>query len=108
MRSKIIYSGSKPPRYYVNDVEVTQEEHDAAFPPKPIGLPMQGMFPACWPKRSKALGVHRKQVEAANARNKRMGLNTRYDKDGTAVIPDNGERRRLLRTEAMTDQDSFL
>ncbi len=106
MKGKVIYGRGRKPRYFLNDQEVPQEAFDAAFPAKRLGQPMQGMFPACWPMRSRALAVHRKQVAKANARNKRMGLGTRYDSDGTAIIPDRGERKRLLRQEQFHDNEA--
>lgn len=60
-----------------------------------------------WPIRSKALAVHPKQVKAANVRNKQHGINVQYEANGTAVIPDRGERRKLLKLEGMHDNNSF-
>jgi hypothetical protein len=54
--------------------------------------------------RSDALGVHPKQVEEANERNRQHGIGTRYEPDGTAVIPDRADRRRLNRLEGFHDK----
>lgn len=57
-----------------------------------------------WPKRSAALAVHKKQVEAANARNKRNGVNVVYDPaNGDAIIPDRNERKKLCKVEGFHD-----
>ncbi len=64
----------------------------------------QSCTSTCWPMTSEALAVHPKQVEQANARNKRHGVNVVYHpKTGCAIIPDRAERKRLLRLEAMHD-----
>jgi hypothetical protein len=66
----------------------------------------QSCTSTCWPMVSEALAVHPKQVEQANARNKRHGSSVVYDpKTGCAVIPDRGERKRLLRIEQMHDNE---
>lgn len=52
---------------------------------------------------SEGLAVHPKQVEQANARNRRHGVNVVYDQKGMAHIPDRTERKRLLRLEGMHD-----
>ena len=61
--------------------------------------------PKCWPMVSDALGVHVNQIEKANARNKRMGVNVVYNRKGQAVIPDRGERKRLLKIEGFHDNN---
>src|SRR5262245_14043049 len=85
----------KPPKYFVNEVEVTKEEFELAFPDKGISggtecLP--GHLPACWPMRmDDSLGVHPAQVDAANARAKAHGIDATYEKGtGNVVI---GSRR---------------
>ncbi len=91
--------------YFVDGVEVTKEAFDARFPSKPLGN--AGQLASCgsgWPMKSVALAVHPDQVAEANARNKKAGVNVTYESDGTAVIPDRGERRRLLRLEGYHDK----
>lgn len=55
-----------------------------------------------------ALRVHPKQVKQANARNKRHGISVQYKADGTAVIPDRGEYKRLMKLEGCFDKDGFM
>lgn len=62
-----------------------------------------GHAPACWPMDSVALSVHRKQVKEANERNKKHGLTSYYREDGTCVLPDRNERKKLLRLEKLHD-----
>jgi hypothetical protein len=62
-----------------------------------------GHLPSNWPLRSKALAVHKTQVVEANERNRRHGIAARYEADGTCVIPDRGDRARLLRLEKAHD-----
>lgn len=111
-KTKIVWGPRGTKRFYINDKEVTEEEWHARFPSKIDDL-LAGYFPQVqspegWPKRSLALAVHKDQVAEANDRNKKHGIGTRYDTDGTAVIPDNGDRRKLLKLEGFVDKDSFL
>lgn len=105
---------SSETKYYLGDAEVTKEEYDAAFPSKLDELlggnapNLASNTPSCWPKKSRAFAVHPKQVEEANKRNKRMGCNVRYDKDGSAILPDRGARRDLLKVEGFHDNESFF
>ena len=63
-----------------------------------------GTPPSGWPLVSDALAVHPDQIEQATARNRRHGVNVTYEPaSGRAVIPDRGERRRLLRLEGCHD-----
>jgi hypothetical protein len=105
-KGTVTYSrDGKTARFFLDGEEVTREQFDAAFPPKP-DLP--GSFAscqgACWPQESVALAVHPDQVAEANERNKAHGVNVTYKADGTAVVPDRGERRRLLRLEGYHDK----
>jgi hypothetical protein len=99
-------------RYFLNDIEVSQEEYEAAFPSKLDELLGGGVeclpsqTPSCWPMVSRALAVHPAQVEEANARNKRMGSTVRYDQKGNAHLPDRGARRDLLRVEGYHDNSA--
>jgi hypothetical protein len=57
---------------------------------------------------SRAMAVHRSQVAEADERNRRHGVNVRYDPaTGNAMIPDAGERKKLMKLEGMVDHDSF-
>lgn len=67
------------------------------------GTPLSG-----WPMKSEALAVHPDQVDEANERNKRAGVNVEYEPGtGVPTIPDRGERRKLLKLEGFFDKDSF-
>lgn len=65
------------------------------------------------PLKSDALAVHTSQIPAAVARNKRHGLNVRYDRAGRPVFTDNGQRKALMRIESevmgkrIIDRSSF-
>lgn len=61
--------------------------------------------PSCWPQRSLALSVHSRQVEKARERAKRHNLGVEYLNDGTAIIADRAERKRLLKLEGMHDNE---
>jgi hypothetical protein len=92
--------------FFIDGEPVTEAAYKALFPDQ-AGLPMMaGISHAHWPQRSKAFAVHRKQVKVANARNERLGLSTRYDDSGVAIIPDRAERTRLSKAEGFFDNDA--
>lgn len=105
-RAKVVYGRLGPVRWYINDVEVTEEEYNKRFPPKPIeeiGVPMAAA-PSIWQDHTSiALAVHPDQVAEATARNIRHGIRVTYDEEGTAHIPDRAERKKLLALEGMHD-----
>lgn len=105
MKGIIRGTGDKK-QYLIDGRDVTEAEFFAAFPPAPdLGGNGAGLIAWKRPLRSKAMAVHPRQVQEANARNKRLGLAARYDRDGTAVIPDRSARRDLLKAEAFHDND---
>lgn len=69
------------------------------------GDTLAGHQPGCWPQLSMAMAVHPKQVQEANERNKRHGVNVTYRRDGMAVIPDRKERKKLARLEGFRDNN---
>jgi hypothetical protein len=108
MKGLIIYHKFGPNEYFIGDKLVSQEEFDAAFPAKKIGVPMNaGNTPGIWPMKSDALAVHPEQIPLVLERNKRHGLTSvEYDpKDGRAIIPDRGARRMLNRIEKFHDNE---
>ena len=106
MRGRITYSRVGQRRFFIDAREVTEAEFTGAFPPKPLGVPF-AVSPTCWPMVSDALAVHPKQIAAAEARNKRHGVNVVYEpKSGRAILPDRNERRKLLRLETFHDNDA--
>lgn len=92
-------------RYFVDKAEVTAEVFVRLFPDHVFrpGERVIGHSSAGWPMESQALAVHADQVAEANARNARHGVATRYKKCGTAVIPDRGDRRKLIKLEGYRD-----
>jgi hypothetical protein len=103
-RSKIIFGN--PVRYFVNDIEVTEEAYRAANPPKPLeaGDEVLSQSTSAWDDfRSEALAVHPSQVKEANERSKRHNLGVKYDAKGFARIPDRASRKRLMRLEGVHD-----
>ena len=96
--------------YYLDGREVTEAEYRERYPAPELGqggIP-GGLHSKGWPIYSDALAVHPKQIEAAKARNKKHGLNIEYDpKDGRAILPDNGARRKLMKIEGCHDNDCY-
>ncbi len=110
MRGKVIYGRLGAKQFFVDDVEVTEEEFHATFPTRIEDILASGLLghsatKTCWPMRSRALAVHPKQVDQANARNRRHGLASYYEKDGTAVLPTREERKKLNKLDAMHDNE---
>lgn len=101
---RVVYASDGSETCYIGDQIVSREEFDARFPPKPLGVPLQGHTSACWPMRSEALAVHPDQVAEGNARNKKAGVGARYEAGtGICVIPDRGDRKKLLKVEGLHD-----
>lgn len=61
-----------------------------------------------WRKfQSRALAVHSRQVEAANARAKRHGIAVEYDKKGRCRISGPAARKQLMKLEGMHDESGY-
>lgn len=65
--------------------------------------PPNGNASAGYPIKSQGLGVGRRQVDAANARNKKAGVKARYDATGACHIETREDRKKLLKVEKMHD-----
>lgn len=104
-KRSITFDRQGNPTYMVNGVPVSKDEFD--MPDKPIGVPLAGHLPGCWPMVSEALAVHPDQVGEANARNKKHGVAARYE-DGTGMcqIPDRNDRAKLLKLEGYHDKSA--
>jgi hypothetical protein len=109
------YKGSK------KLVRITADEYDAFIGSEKIRLQAErkqgskrgqhGVVPGaghCWPMKMEALAVHPDQVEQMNARNKRHGINVQYEpKYGMAIIPDEGEYKKLRKLEQVHHNNAF-
>jgi hypothetical protein len=69
--------------------------------------PPNGNASAGYPIKSQSLGVGRRQVAAANARNKKAGVQARYDEKGVCHVPTAADRKKLLKVERMHDNQGF-
>jgi hypothetical protein len=101
-------------------VQITREEYDrfigneslkVALERKQGGRRGAGEVPGaghCWPMKCEALAVHPRQVERMNARNKRHGINVQYEpRHGLAIIPDEGEYRKLRKLHGVHHNNSY-
>jgi hypothetical protein len=115
-KGRIEFVRGKPAKYFVDGREVTEAQYDAAFPSKLEELLEAGdLLPSDtrtgWPLASDALAVHPDQVQEANERNRKAGVNVTYSdgkdghKKGQALLPSRHERRKLLRLEKAHDRD---
>lgn len=59
------------------------------------------------PLKSNALAVHPKQIAAVLARNKKHGINVRYDRRGRPVFTDAGQRKKLMKLEGVRQLNSY-
>ncbi len=104
-KKKVAFDRLGNATYYVDGAVVTKEEFDGLLPEKPLGCPLAGHLPACWPQVSEALAVHPDQVQEGNVRNKRHGISARYQPGtGLCVIPDRDDRSKLMRLEGVHDK----
>ena len=122
--------------YFVDGYEVPQSVYDTLFPSKlfpsdtglslaeaeaalakivaetPAPEPHKGPYfnlaiDGAHPLKSEALAVHSKQIPAVMARNKKHGLNIRYDRMGRPVFTDAGQRRALMKIEGAKQMNSY-
>lgn len=92
-----------PDKYFLDGTEVTEAAFKEVFPDHE-GAP-GGHSSSGWPLKSEAAACHPTQVAEMNERNLRHGVATTYLPDGTAVIPNRGDRKKLLRLEGYHDRD---
>lgn len=95
-------------KYFLSNKPVTQEEYEAVYPPPKRGS-YTGM-PGQWnrPTLSDSMGVSVRQIEEAEARNKRHGINVTYDREtGQAIIPSRAEQRKLMKVMGLRDNNAF-
>jgi len=64
-----------------------------------------GMLPTCWPMHSDALGVHPDQRKEAYEESVKMGVPTRFDDDGCAILTGPGHRKRYAEANGMFDRN---
>lgn len=102
VKDVIVYGN--PTRYYLDDVEVCEEEYRRRRPPKPLelGVPL-GHLPDAWPMTSEAAAVRADQIPQAVAKAKRLGVPTRYTADGKPIFTDRGHRKRYLKAHGLRD-----
>jgi hypothetical protein len=106
-RSRVVYGRDGKKRFFINDVEVSEAAHEAAFPSKIRNLLRGTTSPGghgttTWPMNAGlSLGVHAKQVGEAQARADRHGINVRYQRNGDVIVPDKGNYAKLLKLEGL-------
>lgn len=102
-RGRIVYG--KPIRYLVDDVEVTKEDFDAAFPAKDFSKGPAFTQATGWPKESSAAGVHPDQVQEAMVESAKRGVPTEYNKKGRPIMRDRAHRRAYNKAHGFRDND---
>ena len=94
----------KPNQYFIGDKEVTEDEFNKRFPPKPMGEVMAANASIWNGFTSEAMACDPSQVEEMNERNRKNGIGARYSPDGMCHIPDRADRRRLMKLEGYHDK----
>lgn len=106
MKGRIVYSregGREVPRFFADGREVTREEFDRLFPPRPAG---DGSGLIGWkPVVSDALAVHPGQVAEATEDAKRKGVPTDFLPDGRPILRSRQHRRAYLKAYGFHDND---
>ena len=108
---KLTRTYGRHPRFWLDDREISEAEFLEASAQVPDRFEelltaemLASQTASLWPLRSEALAVSPRQVEAANERNRRHGIATRYNRNGTAIIPSAADRAKLIRLEGFRDQ----
>jgi hypothetical protein len=94
--------------YFLNNVEVTQKEYEKTYPPPKLGGGKDLGVGWNRPTMSDSMGVHTSQIEEAEARNRRCGINITYDRTtGQAIVPSRVEQRKLMKVMGLRDNNAF-
>jgi hypothetical protein len=108
MKLTVSYPGyGRKPRYYIDGVEVSQEEHDAVAPKHDItkGVP-GGHAPSCWPMWSDNAGVNPDQVREATEACRAHGVPTEFCKEtGQVKWEDAAHRKRYCELPGLNYYD---
>ena len=92
-------------RYYIDNLEVSKEEFDEAFPALPGGdTPWMG-FIGWKPIVSDAMAVHPSQVKEAVLDAAKKGVPTEFLPDGRPVLTSRSHRRAYLRAYRFHDRN---
>ena len=112
------FDGKAKPSYLIDGCPVTKAVFDRAFrtkkEPKGLKRPQAdqaigqgGQRPGTWPMISMNMCVHPSQVAEANAKLKAGGSTAYHKRNGLLVIPDNGQRKKVLKIKERICRESF-
>ena len=93
--------------YFINGVEVTEAEWDAAFP-VPESQPGDTFMcasPGIWPLKSEALAVHPSQIAEARESALKRGVPTDFTPSGRVIFRDRAHRRAYMKAYGYHDKD---
>lgn len=90
-------------RYWIDDIEVTKEEWEKAFPPHDFtsSAPL-AHFPQL---HSEALAVHPLDIPEAVASARAKGIPTNFDAHGRPIFTSRGHRKRYLKAYGFHDRN---
>lgn len=113
-RTKVVYGPGGRKRFFIDGDEVSPEEYARTVHPWKIkdllakSAVVGGLQPSGWPVLSEGMAVGLRQIDEAEARNKRAGCSVKYcRKTGRAILHDAAQKKQLMRIEGMFDKDAF-
>lgn len=107
-RPQIKYDSAGNRTFFLDGEQVTEEAFNERLPPQEIEGNRNAPPTTGWPLNAgDSLGVHPSQVEQANARAKRHGINVTYDQHGNPHVPDRAEYGKLLKLEGKHLNNAF-
>lgn len=96
MRGRIRQDSRGNKTFYLDGVEVSEEEFRAAFPDKPIGAGAIRVWNQ--PIHSEALGVHPDQIPEAMDEDKKLGVGgVEYDHHGRPIFTSSKQFRKYAK-----------
>ena len=112
---KIVYGPGGKKLFYIDGVEVPEEEFHVKFPSRIKDLlrttlakkrPVPGgHLPGNWPATSEAMACNPQNVEKANAILEKAGVTgARHDETGMLHLADRGARRDVMRLRKLHDR----
>jgi hypothetical protein len=99
-------------KFMVNGQEVSEEEfrkretlHGGIAEMLKSRKAPGGHQPACWPQKSRSLGVYPDQAKEAYDESVRIGVPTEFDSEGHAIFRDQEHRRSYCKATGFMDLD---
>jgi hypothetical protein len=92
------------PQYFIDNVEVTEDEYRQHFKPAER-ISFMCSAPGIWPLRSEALAVHPDQIGEATVSAIKRGVATDFDRSGAPIFRTRGHRTAYMKAYGFHDKD---